>query len=107
MRPVTISLEGEWWDSLLYMGRWYLVGLDGTVRIIDWNRMIEAWEVEEDLLLPLYCAFARSDSLYGNRWRLVLGDPSIGANLKGKFERLAERQLTISKAQLTRYTIAH
>jgi len=107
VRPVTISVDGEWWDSLLYMGRWYLVGLDGSVRVVDWNRLIDSWKLDDDLRLAMHCAFARSDSLYGDRWKLVFADPSVRACLQQKFEKLAKRRLIISKDQLEQYTVAH
>lgn len=102
-----LSLAGEWWDSLLYMGRWYLVARDGSVRVVDWQNLIESLNVDDDLRLAVHCAFARGDALYGARWKVVFDDPEIRAVLQGKFERLGDLPLTITRRQLDRQTIAH
>jgi hypothetical protein len=69
---VRLSLAGEWWDSLLYMGRWYLVARDGSVRVVDWQNVIESLDVEDDLRLAVHCAFARGDALYGASFSTIL-----------------------------------
>ena len=105
MRPVKLVIPGEWWDSLIYAGHLFLFGRDGTVRVIEWNRLIDFWDVPPDLRIAMHCAFARGDSLYGGRWRPVVNDPDVRHILREKFDRLSRRNLVLEAQQLERHTV--
>lgn len=105
MRPVRLVVPGSYWDSLIYAGRLYLFDLTGAVLTLDWDRLIDAWPIPEDLRLTLACAYRRSDYLYGNRWDLLFGDQGVRELITSKFLRLASMYLEVDRNLLEVYTL--
>ncbi|HUA66501.1 MAG TPA: hypothetical protein VME24_11675 [Alphaproteobacteria bacterium] len=92
--PLRLILEGQFWDSHLYMGTLYLFTRDGVVHLIDWDRLVSQFPVPADLALPMQCAFSRSDDLYDPQRDLIHQDPQVREVLQGKFVRLAKHHQT-------------
>jgi len=100
MQPVTLVIPGQFWDSQIYRGRLYLFGRDGSIRTLDWDRLIGTLVLPARLRLAAECAFCRSDYLYGSNWTLFFSDPEIKELVTSKFETLAKKKIIISEAQL-------
>jgi hypothetical protein len=79
--------------------------MDGSIRTVNWDRLIQNWPIEERLHLALTCAFHRSDYLYGNRWDLLFSDPEILPVIRAKFSDLAEQPLIVDTHALDGATI--
>jgi hypothetical protein len=92
--PLRLVLEGQFWDSQIYMGKLYLFTIDGRVHTIDWDRLISEFTVPDDLKLPMQCAFGRSDYLYENQRDLIHQDPQVRDVIQSKFIRLADHHKT-------------
>lgn len=105
MRPVTLQLYGDYWDSALYAGRLYLFTPAGDVEIIDWDRLVAGINIDDALYYPLQFAYRRSNYLYTDRWDLILKDPEISLSLRKRFTRLSEEPLRVRRSQLERATI--
>lgn len=105
VRPVTLRVPGRYWDSQLYAGRLYLFEQDGSLRTVDWDRLIDDWSPENDLDLAVESAFRRSSLLYREDFQLMLSDKDARALIVNKFERLASRNLDLEPRRLEALTI--
>lgn len=95
MQPVKIAIPGRYWDSFIYKGSLYLWEVEGTVRTIDWERMISTWPVDPTFKLAMHCAFLRSDFLYDARVRLFLEDPDLRTLFRDKLLGLAQHDVLV------------
>jgi hypothetical protein len=107
MRPVTLSIPGEYWDSQLYRGKLFLFTRDGRIRTIDWDRLIDSFRLNRNLQLAAQCAFQRSDYLYGSKWEMFFSDPEIKALVTEKFKNLGKLNLSATEAQLKKSEYGH
>lgn len=104
MQPVKLTIWGRFWDSQLYKGRLYLFDLDGSLRELDWNALVESFAVPPRCRLALECAFQRSDFLYGNKWDKFYKDAEVSALLQSKFDELLRQTLEVDAQLLDRLT---
>jgi hypothetical protein len=105
MQPLKLTIPGRYWDSQLYAGRLYLFDRDGTLRTINWDRLVSEWQLDSSLRLAMQCAFCRSDYLYGNQWSLAFSDHEILAVIRSKFDRLSVMQLEVAATRLDEVSI--
>lgn len=88
MQNLTLGIEGEWWDSLLYKGRLHLFGMDGSLQSFDWERLIQ--DLGDQLASggadALRFAFAESNALYRSVFDGKGLERSFGALGVGHFE---------------------
>lgn len=103
MQPLKIIIPGNYWDSFIYEGRLYIFGLEGSIQSIDWNNLIQSWNLPEELRIAFKCAFLRSDYLYSNEVHDLLDDPEVKQIVVAKFKSLAQLQLEISKPVLKKH----
>lgn len=101
MQPLKLTIPGQYWDSYIYSGRLYLFGMDGNIVTLDWDRLINSWDIDDALRLPLECAFLRSDYLYGNYVQKMFRDPEVRDLVRSKFIRVSNRNLTVSRKGLS------
>jgi hypothetical protein len=100
MQPVTLTIPGQYWDSQIYRGKLFLFGRDGSIRTLDWDRLIGTLPLPARLKLAAECAFCRSDYLYGSNWTLFFSDPEIKELVTSKFGALAAMKIIVPKAKL-------
>jgi hypothetical protein len=105
VQPLRLIIPGKYWDSQIYKGRLYLFGRDGDIRTINWDKLIEEWEVEDRLRLALDCAFRGSDYLYGDRWSRLFADKEIRELVQAKFRDLTAKILQISTERIEQFTV--
>lgn len=105
MQPLRIIIPGGYWDSQIYAGRLYLFEDEGSIRTLNWDQIVEEWDVEEHLRLAMRCAFGQGDYLYGNRWDLFFSDAQVKRLLQEKFESLATHTLELSQSRFEETTI--
>ncbi|MGH7941481.1 MAG: hypothetical protein ACREFR_10470, partial [Limisphaerales bacterium] len=103
--PLRLILEGQFWDSHLYMGTLYLFTRDGLVHTIDWDRLVSEFPVPDNLALPMQCAFSRSDNLYETQRDLIQQDPQVSEVIQNKFARLANHHKTPRVADWRYYLV--
>lgn len=101
MQNLTLTIQGEWWDSLLYKGQLHLFGMDGSLQSFDWEALVGDFGKR---LVPgaqnaFRFAFSESNALY----RAVMDED----NLAQSFSRLDQRSFSISKEDLLKYLIGH
>jgi hypothetical protein len=105
MPALSIHLPGNYYDSQIYSGRLYLWGLDGTIRTIDWKKLINTIRVDEPLKLALRYGFLNGNALYSEEFRRFLQDAEVQDLLRRRFQRIAENPIEFSEADLQRSQI--
>lgn len=105
MQPIKLTIFGKFWDSQLYKGRLYLFDLDGSLRVVDWDKLIESFHIPDRCDVVMECAFTRSDYLYGNKWQRFFADAEIKSILLSKFDDLLKQNLEVSSGQLDMATL--
>ncbi len=104
--PVSLSLDGAFWDVQLYQGLLYLFKRDSTLMVLDWDALIASWEIDPHLAIALESSFRENSLLYK-----VLGDPRAANDpdltylLASKLSALSGLDLTISEEQMRRFTL--
>ncbi len=99
MQNLSLGIEGEWWDSLLYKGRLHLFGMDGSLQSFDWERLIQdlGAQLAPGAADAFRFAFAESNALY----RSVID----GKDLKQSFGAVDADRFEISKRKLFNYLV--
>lgn len=99
MRDLKLSVEGQWWDSLLYKGQLHLFGTDGSLSIYAWERLVAdlARSFGENGV-ALRLAFSESNAIYRATMDLQ--------HVRRCFANLASTEFEISAATLAKYCIA-
>lgn len=100
MQAVKLILPGSYYDSQIYSGRLYLWGIDGSLTVLDWDKVVESVGIPESLQIALRCAFQRSDYLYGTNWDLIFQDAEVKSLIERKFQELADTPLEVPKQEL-------
>ena len=106
MQPLRMTIRGTYWDSQVYSGKLYLFSREGSLRTIDWDRLVESLKVPQELGLAMHCAFLRSDYFYGNQWNMLFEDKEVKSLIQSKFSRLAERDILVSEQIVGECTLA-
>src|SRR5215472_16680403 len=99
MPRLALRLPGDYWDSYLYMGYLYLFELAGSLRVVDWDRLVSTAQVPRGLETARLHAFVRNDLLYPRR------TVKAARVAPETFQRLADLQLDISRSALDAHTV--
>ncbi|MCG6135865.1 MAG: hypothetical protein MET45_14615 [Nostoc sp. LLA-1] len=99
LKPFTITIPGEYYDSQIYDARLYLWRSDGSILTLDWEQLIENITVPESLNIALQFALQYGDNLYDN---LLLQDADIRELIIEKFKKLANIPIEISSSTLNK-----
>ena len=105
MQPVKLTIEGHFWDTQVYMGFLYLFGRDGSLTVIDWDRLAADVGVRTDQSFAVEAALRRSDHLYGPSARMFLDDSQLRVLVLRHFEELARTELHVDRAMLERFVV--
>lgn len=86
MRPLKITIRGNFWDVQIYRDRLHLWDMNGDLSTYNWEESIEPlFSQDISLKLPLICAFSRGDYLYNANFDLIFGDSDFKELLEEKF----------------------
>ncbi|HKV96032.1 MAG TPA: hypothetical protein VJR90_00890 [Gammaproteobacteria bacterium] len=106
MRPLKLTITGEYWDSFLYKGRLHLFTRNGSIETIRWDTLISDFRLNDSLLkLPFICAFLRSDYLYGAELTPLTSDAEIREIISNRFDLLAQSTFELSKDAIKNHLI--
>lgn len=72
VKPIKIEIEGDYWDSILYKGRLYLWTMSGSIKVIDWDQLVNSLTESIDLHKTMECVFKQGDYLYSGKNRALL-----------------------------------
>jgi hypothetical protein len=107
MRPLKLTIPGEYWDTQIYRGKLYLFERSGSIRTLDWDQAIEHFDVGDRLKLPLMCAFQRSDYLYRVVATGFLYDPEFRDLMSQRFAALEDTELELTARDIEKFQIGH
>ncbi len=101
MQNLKLTIEGEWWDSLLYKGRLHLFGMDGSLQSFNWEELVKdlGCDIGGGAQDAFRFAFSESNVLY----RDVLSTSKLGE----AFSRLERDNFSVSKKRLFEYLVTH
>lgn len=91
MQPVSVYIEGCYWDSQIYSGDLILFDADGGLHRINWNGVIdEIASSYSEIQTALRVAFSDSDLFYNPKVRRILDDPTIAQEIQKQLRELAK-----------------
>lgn len=106
MFTLKISIEGDFWDCQIYMGRLYLWKMDGTLQIFNWDALVNSFDPPNSAnRLTMKCAFSNGSYLYGKDLNLIFEDHEFKSLLSQKFSRISSREMSISENNLKEFII--
>lgn len=106
MHPLTLTIEGDFWDSHLYHGHLILFDIEGRQRTIDWHKLVESLTQKfEQPTRDLISNVLTSGSWgYAAESRALFHEPLIQKPLHTLFNQVPER-LEISKQLLEEFEL--
>ncbi|CAD5373566.1 conserved hypothetical protein [Rubrivivax sp. A210] len=104
MQPVSLLLEGEYWDSQIYSGELTLFGAEGSYHRINWSELIDEMALAHPAIqTALRVAFSDSDLFYTQKVRKILRDPDIEVVIKRQLNALASFALEASEQSWSKF----
>lgn len=105
MQPIKLTISGAFWDTQIYMGFMYLFKRDGSLMVVDWDRLVTDLGIRTGKTFAIEAAFRRSDHLYGPSARMFLEDRTFKDMVISRFGDLAQSNLQIDGRLLGRYCV--
>jgi hypothetical protein len=94
LQPLKLTIPGAYYDSQIYDGYLYLWKTDGSILVLDWDKLIESIGINEKLRIVLTLGFQYGDKLYEN---LLIQDTEIKNMLIEKFKELSKITIDTSE----------
>lgn len=97
MRPVTLRIDGVFWDSHIYSSHLTLFDFDGAIHNLHWDGAIDSIATTNQTVQTAFrVSFSDGDLFYNPKVRKILKDPSISPIIKNQLASLAELDITVS-----------
>lgn len=106
MNPAKIIIQGNYWDCQIYRGRLYLFTINGTIKTVKWNELIDSLQHDPFVGIALSYAYKNGRNLYHPELNDLFRDIEIRELLRTKFDSLSTKNYTISEEQLNEFLIA-
>lgn len=100
MNPITINLLGKYTDGYVYLGRLFLVEMDGTVSSISMDKLIAKIRLG-DATNILKTAFLRNDWLNNEQGTNFFQIPGQLKNFKAAWNKIVKSELVIDSKDIT------
>lgn len=105
MNPAKITILGDYWDCQIYRGRLYLWTMNGSIKVIDWEKLVSELHNYHEDQLALSCAFTNGNYLYHGDIKRFFGDNDIKSLLLNKFSKISQSVYSVDEIQLSRFII--
>jgi hypothetical protein len=107
IKPIKIEILGDYWDSQIYKDRLYLWKIDGSLVVVDWERLItDLKELDKEYSLTIESAFINSDNLYSNKdFATILSLLDYKDKFKSNLDELSKHEFIISETKLMTYIL--
>ncbi len=98
MQTIKLVLPGSYYDSQIYAGRLYLWCEDGSLLVLNWDKLVDRVisKVGDHLKFATHCGLRKGSYLYGNEWRLFALDNEMRGLLLARFAELAQSPIELS-----------
>lgn len=106
MNPAKITIEGNYWDCHIYRGRLYLFTINGSIKTINWNELINSLQKDEFINVALSYAYKNGRNLYHTELNDLFKDADIRNLLRKKFDTLASKIITLTELELNQFLMA-
>lgn len=104
MQPVSLWIEGSFWDSQIYSGELLLLDNDGAIHRVDWNAIIDGLaSANPQTQTALRVAFSDSDLFYTQKVRKILRDPSIENVIRQQLRELESLSVVAGRQAWARH----
>ncbi|WP_075323347.1 hypothetical protein [Acidithiobacillus albertensis] len=105
MRPVTMHILGDFWDSQVYAGDMILFGCDGRLTKIDWESMLDDLASRnKSIQTAIRIAFIDSDTLYNSKVRTIIKDDKILSIISQQIRDMAEVGIEVNDKLYAKYS---
>lgn len=106
MQPVKISIMGNYYDCQIYYGRLYLWTFDGSLKIINWGKLIRGLDYYRQDKLSMRCCFMESNFLYKPDVQFLFSDKEYKNLMSKKLKHINGLQFIIDEKKLSEYLIS-
>lgn len=97
MRPVTLRVDGFFWDSHIYSNNLTLFDFDGGIHNIHWDGAIDSIAANNHAVQTAFrVSFSDGDLFYNPKVRKILKDPDISPIIKNQLHTLSSLDITVS-----------
>ncbi|RNI31957.1 hypothetical protein EFA69_05470 [Rufibacter immobilis] len=105
MRPLKISIKGDYYDCQIYRGRLYLWDFDGGLKVYDWTSIIQSLIKKETDKIAFTFSFLDGNYLYKSSLIELFKDKDFKQLLLKKFQRLENKIFEITQNKLEKFLI--
>lgn len=105
MQPLKISIEGDYWDSYIYMGRLYLWTFDNDLLIVNWDQLIEylfrdrGGEFISDI-------FTKSHSFHNESIVKIMNIEEVHRIISSLFANFQNKELVVTEEEIQNFLYA-
>lgn len=103
MQPVKISIKGDYYDCQIYRGRLYLWTFDGSLKVYNWNELVQSFiKKETDKIAMTFC-FLDGNYLYKSSLIELFKDSDFKNILLQKFNQIEKLNLYLEEKDLQKF----
>lgn len=103
MQPIKISIKGDYYDCQIYRGRLYLWTFDGSLKVYNWNELVQSFiKKETDKIAMTFC-FLDGNYLYKSSLIELFKDPDFKKILIKKFNQIKKLNLELNEKELDKF----
>lgn len=97
LEPLKIIIPGRYYDCQIYRGKLYLWTMDGSVRVYDWNKLINCIVMPKfQVRLPFVYAFMEGNFLYNKKVSYIFGEDDYNKVLFKQYQGLVNQSIDLS-----------
>lgn len=99
--PVKIIITGKYYDCQVYRGRLYLWTMNGSLKVYDWNKVINQTVIPKfKEKLPFVFSFMEGNFLYNKKVSYIFSDEAYRSVLLNQYKVLVNTPVTVSAEEL-------
>lgn len=105
MRPIKITIFGDYYDCQIYRGRLYLWTFDGDILTFDWPAIVNSFAKLTKDIIGLKLSFLKSNFLYNNLLKEIFEDFEFKTLLSNKFNDLNKYKFELQENEIEPFLI--
>jgi hypothetical protein len=102
MQSIKISIEGDYWDSYIYMGRLYLWTFNNDLLIVNWNQLVSSLfsKTEDEFISDI---FISSHSFHNESISKILKIQKVNTIISSLFQKFSNKELIITAEDIQKF----
>jgi len=105
MQPVRITILGDYLDCQIYRGRLYLWTFDGSLKVYNWDKLVNSLSRKEGDLITLKFSFLDGNYLYKTEVIKLFKDEEFKSLLIRKFLEVSKQTFELSTKKIEKFLI--